>query len=396
MRRIHLPVWLDGASKPRAETFVILFSLEAWCRASLLTLVPIEAHRIFGDAQAVSVLYFLVSFAGLSSTMVIPMLVHRIRRRWAFTVGAILMLCALSGYASGLPVLFAPGLACQVVATAFFEIVINLYVLDHVPRTEITKFEPKRLLFVAAPFTFGPWLGVWLATSFGPLAAYGFVAFCTVALLGYFWFLRITDDPSVSSPLRRPPNPIRYLPRFFVQPRLRLAWGLAIGRTAWWVMFFVYAPIYLLENGYSPEASAMIVSLGIAPMFLATVWGGIGRRRGIRFLLTLGYGLAGAITLLIPLAHGWPMAAAGLIILAAFAAVIVDGAGNIAFLRAVHSYERAEMTSVFVTFRHTAQLITPGIYALVLGVFALPAVFTVGGLGFLSMAWLARYLPKKM
>ena len=76
--------------------------------------------------------------------------------------------------------------------------------------------------------------------------------------------------------------------------------------------------------------------------------------------------------------------------------MIVDGAGNIAFLRAVHSYERAEMTSVFVTFCHTAQLITPGIYALVLGVFALPAVFTVGGLGFLSMAWLARYLPKKM
>ena len=65
MRRIHLPVWLDGASKPRAGTFVILFSLEAWSRATLITLVPLQAHQLFGDAQSVSVLYFSISIAGL-------------------------------------------------------------------------------------------------------------------------------------------------------------------------------------------------------------------------------------------------------------------------------------------------------------------------------------------
>ncbi|MDH3715578.1 MAG: hypothetical protein OET44_17215 [Gammaproteobacteria bacterium] len=28
-------------------------------------------------------------------------------------------------------------------------------------------------------------------------------------------------------------NPLRHLQRFFLQPRMRLAWGLTIGRSAW-------------------------------------------------------------------------------------------------------------------------------------------------------------------
>ena len=90
------------------------------------------------------------------------------------------------------------------------------------------------------------------------------------------------------------------------------------------------------------------------------------------------------------------MLVVAMIALSAFAAAIVDGAGNIPFLRAVHPYERAEMTSVFVTYRHSAQLMTPGVFSLVLGFFALPAVFVAGGVGFLSMAWLSRYLPKRL
>ena len=122
----------------------------------------------------------------------------------------------------------------------------------------------------------------------------------------------------------------------------------------------------------------------------------LGRKVGMRFILILGYASAGVVTIMIAMVQDWPMLVLVLIILSACAAAIVDGAGNVPFLRAVHPYERAEMTSVFVTYRHTAQLVTPGVFSLVLGVFALPAVFVVGGAGFVSMAWLARYLPKRL
>lgn len=395
VRQFHLPIWLEGASQPRAGTFIALFSLEAWCRATLITLVPLEAHRILQSAQGVSALYFCVAILGLGVTLIIPVLVHRILRRWALTLGVALLVAAMPALASDNVWLFSAGLAAQVAATAFFEIVLNLYVLDHVPRGEITRFEPRRLLFVAAPFTFGPWLGVYLGSTFGSWATYTLVGILALAMLGYFWFLRLTENPAVSKPLKRPPNPIMFLPRFFKQPRLLLAWTLAIGRSAWWIMFFVYAPIYLTEIGYTREAAGLIVSLGVAPMFTAMFWGNLARRRGIRFVLILGYGLMGGITVLIaPMSQ--PLLGAALVVASAAVAIIVDGVGNAHFLRAVHPHERAEMTSVFVTFRPTAQLLTPGLFALILGWFALPAVFVAGGLNCLLMAYLSRWLPKKM
>jgi len=396
MRRTYVPLWLSAAATPRAGTIIILFSIEAWSRTTLITLVPLQAHKLLGDAQSVSVTYFLVSVFGLLSTMVVPLVVHHIRRRWAFTFGIMLMFCALAGYATADPMVFPFALGCQVVATAFLEVVMNLFVLDHVPRTEISKFEPRRLLSIAAPFTFGPFLGVWLAETISVQATYLLVSGFVALLLGYFWFLRVTDNPAVTMPLKPPPNPLKYLPRFFVQPRLRLAWVLAIGRSGWWVMFFVYAPIYLTSSGYSPETAGLIVSLGSASLFLSAAWGAFGRRFGMRLVLIIGYLLAGAVTILIAVVQDWPLLVVSLIGASAFAAAIVDGAGNIPFLRAVHPYERAEMTSVFVTYRHTAQIITPGVFSLVLGIYALPAVFVAGGTSMLAMAWLAKYLPKKL
>jgi ACDE family multidrug resistance protein len=396
MRRTVVPLWLSAAAQPRAGAFIILFSIEAWSRATLITLVPLQAHKLLGDAQTVSFIYFFVSVFGMLSTLLIPTVVHLIRRRWAFTVGIVLMIAALIGYAAADPMIFPIALGCQVVATAFLEIVMNLFVLDHVPRSEITRFEPRRLLSVAAPFTFGPFLGVWLAETVSLEFTMLAVGLSIIMLLGYFWFLRITDNPAVTMPLRKPPNPMKNLPRFFAQPRLRLAWILATGRSSWWVLFFVYAPIYLTSAGYSAETAGLVVSVGSASLFFSVGWGALGRKVGMRFILILGYAAAGVITIMIAMVQDWPMLVLTLIVLSACAAAIVDGAGNIPFLRAVHPYERAEMTSVFVTYRHTAQLVTPGVFSLVLGVFALPAVFVVGGTGFVAMAWLARYLPKKL
>lgn len=396
MRRTFVPLWLGSASKPHAGTFVVLFAIEAWSRATLITVVPLQALKLLGNAQSVSFVYFAVALIGLISTMIIPMVVYRIRRRWAFSLGGLLMMASLWFYAAGDPTLFAIGLAIQVVATAFLEIVMNLFVLDHVPRSEITKFEPRRLVFVAAPFTFGPWLGIWVAETVSPQMTFLLVAVFVAALMVFFWFLRLTDNKAVTMPLKLPPNPIRYLPRFFAQPRLRLAWVLATGRSSWWMMFFVYAPIYLSTSGYSPEMTGMIMSISLGSLFLAGIWGAIGRKYGMRFILISGYALAGVLTIMIAVLQDWPLIALALVVASAFASSLVDGAGNIPFLRSVHSYERAEMTSVYVTYRHTAQLLTPGVFSLVLGVFALPAVFIVGGTCFLSMAWLARYLPKKL
>jgi hypothetical protein len=70
--------------------------------------------------------------------------------------------------------------------------------------------------------------------------------------------------------------------------------------------------------------------------------GWVGRRCGLRRLLVAGYGTAGVMTIATAVAFHRPSVGAGMLVLAGFGAELIDGAGNLLFLRAVHPYERSE------------------------------------------------------
>jgi MFS family permease len=155
-------------------------------------------------------------------------------------------------------------------------------------------------------------------------------------------------------------------------------------------------PIQAKASGFSSEMTGAIVSAGLAPLFLIRVWAKFARTYGIRPLLVVGYATAGAATLAAAVAVGWPLLSIVLILMAAVFATVIDGAGNVPFLRAVHPYERESMTSVYMTFRHSASLLTPGVFALVLVVAPLPAVFVTSAAIAFGMAGLSRYIPKRL
>jgi predicted MFS family arabinose efflux permease len=243
-------------------------------------------------------------------------------------------------------------------------------------------------------WTIGPWLGVWLHVHVDPTMPFTATAAVTLCTMLYFQYLRITDHPAVAPMKKPPPNPTKYLPRFFRQPRLRLAWGLAVGRSAWWSMYFVYAPIYVVNSGLGEIWAGAIVSLGTASFFMVPLWNRIGRRYGLRVLLIFGYLGTGALTLGVALVGGHAGVVA--MVLAAMAAGAIDAAGNVPFLRAVHPHERPEMTTVYNTFRGASQTVPPGIFAILLRSFELPAVFLAGGAAMASLAWFSRYLPRRL
>ena len=75
---------------------------------------------------------------------------------------------------------------------------------------------------------------------------------------------------------------------------------------------------------------------------------------------------------------------------------MLDGSGHVLFLRAVRPRERAEMTGVFQTYRDVANLAVPGIFAILLKVFALPIVYAGGAGWTIAAAITSRHIPKKM
>jgi MFS transporter, ACDE family, multidrug resistance protein len=117
---------------------------------------------------------------------------------------------------------------------------------------------------------------------------------------------------------------------------------------------------------------------------------------GLRRLLHAGYAAAGLLSILAALSFGMPWLGATMLVLAALGTEIIDGAGNLLFLRSVHPYERAEMTTVFASFRDVAQLGPPVVCALLLSLFSLSAVFVVAGLMMLASSLLSRRIPRRL
>ena len=398
MRQIHSPHLLATLEDAKARAFVVLFTCDAFARSILITLVPLQAYALLGAAQTVSVVYFLVAIGGLATSLTVPTILHWVRRRWVLTIGAGLQMLSALLLALGTTVGLVAGLFVQALAMAMLDVVINLYLLDHIPRRRLSHFEPRRLLFAGTAFALGPWVGVYLHRNVAENLTYLIAALAALTLLTFFWTLRLADNPSLQAATAPPPSPLKFVPRYVSQPRLVLAWVLALGRNGWWVMNFIYTPIYVTNAGYRPEIGGALVSLGLVPMLLVKVWGRLAQVIGTRNLLSIGYGLTGVLSLAAAAAAlaGVPLVCLTLMCLAAFSATMIDGAGNVPFLRAVHHYERAAMTSVFMTFRHVGALAMPGVLAVVLWMLPLPFVFVAGGLMTLVMAGLSRYIPRRM
>ncbi|HKY96072.1 MAG TPA: MFS transporter, partial [Kiloniellales bacterium] len=344
-----------------------------------------------GSEELVNLVYVGGSIASMLLTLCLPAIYARLPRPLVFMIGTVLMVLAPLLIALDQPVALIVGLAAQLCSVALIEISLNLYVLDHVERKNLTRFEPLRMSFSAASWTAGPWLGIKAAELQPELPFYLSSGAALVLLLFFLWLRPAVRARAVGASL------FANVGRFVEQPRLRLAWALAFARSTWWVLFFVNGQIYLVEVlGFDEETAAALSSLVMAATFLVPLWGWIGRRIGMRRLLWIGYGLSGLVTLsLAVLAHPAWLAAA-LLVLAGIVTSLIDGAGNVPFLRAVKPSQRSRMTAVFMTYRDASQLIPPAIFSGLLAIFSFGALFAAVGALMLGMTVLVRHIPRRM
>ena len=85
--QVRHPIWLPAVRSPGASTFAVLYALDSFARASVASVIPIQAYHLLQSEQAVSLLYTVVSLAGLSITLTLPLLILRLARRWVYTIG---------------------------------------------------------------------------------------------------------------------------------------------------------------------------------------------------------------------------------------------------------------------------------------------------------------------
>jgi MFS family permease len=397
--QVRHPVWLPAAAgAPGAQTFAVLYALESFARASVASVIPIQAYDLLRSEQSVSLLYTLVALAGLSATLFMPLLIERLARRWVYTMGAASLIAGSAFFLTdSLPGQMA-GMLFRVIGASALAITLNLYIMDHIRKMDFIHAESMRMAWSTIAWTGGPTLGVVLYSQFGIAAAHSVVALFSAALLFMFWRYRMSDNPVIRPGKTKAANPIANVGRFLRQPRMRLAWLIAFGRSCFWTTFFVYGPILMVATGQGTLAGGLLVSAGNALLFTALAWGWIGRRFGARTTMGLSF-FAMALALFGAAAAGEaaPLVAGGFLLVCALFGVSLDALGSTAFMRAVKLRERAQMTAVYRTYLDLSELLPPLVYFVVLAFFGLGGVFGALGLFLALSGWITwRYLPRGM
>ena len=396
--QVRHPIWFFAVGPAGARTFATLYGLESFARASISSVIPIQAYEILRSEQGVSILYTVVALLGLSVTLFMPMLIERFSRRWMYTAGVVLLIVGSLFFLAGTLYGQLLGMLARVMGASALAITLNLYIMEHIRKAEVMQAESLRMAWSMLGWTTGPTLGVLLYSRYGIVAPHLVVIGFSTVLLVMFWRYRLTDNALIRPGKIRPSHPFANIGRFLAQPRLRLAWLIAFGRSCFWTTFFVYAPLLMVVTGEGSLAGGLFVSAGNALLFSAVHWGRAGRRYGARNIMTLAFAtmaallfFAGACGESLPLVTGLFLLATALF------AVALDALGSTPFLRAVRAYERPQMSAVYRTYLDFSELLPPLVYSVVLAFFGLGAVFATLGVFMAVCGWLTwRYLPRSM
>jgi Major Facilitator Superfamily len=284
------------------------------------------------------------------------------------------------------------------IGASLLNVTLALYILDHVKKYDLARVEPMRLSLSTVSWALGPFFGVWLYANHGPWAPQALSIAACLGLLAMFWALRLTDHAIIRNGPARQPNPLANVSRFVSQPRLRLAWLIAFGRSCFWATLFIYGPLLMVESGLGKVAGGWLISMSQILLVSAYFFGRLARRIGVRKVIAMSLAADAVLAFIAGLAGTqWPLLAAVFLLAGSVAASALDGVGGIPFLRAVRHRERAEMAAVYRTYIDLSELLPSFVFALALTFFPIGIVFVILGVllsGISLVAW--RHLPRSM
>ena len=391
----RIPEWLRHAPAPSVRGFAVLAGTEAVARGILISVLPVAMYNALKDARLVSEVYFVIGTASLLIGLLVPWLIRFIPRWWVYVFGTLMFSSGATAATLQTPGAVVTGLALITFAVVTTFVCFNAYVLDHVAKIELGRFETSRLFYSAAGWTAGPALGTFLY-AWWPPAPFLIAACAASAMLLIFLVMRLGNGKLISRRRQAPANPFAYFGRFAAQPRLVTGWIFAVVRSCGWWVYVVYLPIYAVQNGLGSQLGGIALSISNAALFLTPLMLRFMQRRSVRTAVRTGFLGSGLLFLLGGAVSGLPLLTILMLMAGSFFLILLDVSAGLPFLLAVKPSERTEMSAIYSSFRDVSGIVTPGAAWLVLLLAPLSGVFATGGAGLLITWYLARKLHPRL
>jgi MFS family permease len=390
------PLALTQLSGNTSTNLARMSAIEGFSRSVLVSIVPLVALETLGSKENVALVYLIAGVLTLCITLNLGTLERLIARRWLVTLGGTLLVFAAIFLFARSTILLPLGIGLRSAAASIYTVCMSLYIMDYIGKKDLTLNESRRMQYAGAAWLIGPFAGSWLVEHGYVNVPFVLSGIAAILMLGYFWKLRLGDNSVVAKAQSQAKNPWQAIKRYSGQKRLRIAYGITLSRSCFWVSLFIYGPIYVIEAGLPVWSAGALLSGVSALLFFSPMIRRASQRFGTRQVIYTALTITGlSLVALGLLGKPTPL---GLLfwVTGAFGGVLLDVLGNIPFMRNVKARERVAMTTVFSTWREASELLTPLLVSAVLVVFPFHVFFFVLALMHFSSAVSTSYLPRRL
>ena len=360
------PIRIASANTPSGLTLSTIYGLENASRATLGSLITIAGLEIFNSAKLMSVSIFISSLIALPIVLFAGNLINLFSRKYIFSFASVLIIIGSLLLSYSDIIAYTLGNILRMAGAGLIMICVSLYTMDFIPRKELAQVESRKILFAAMSWVLFPGIGTWLWVNTFKMAPFLLSSIIMTLLLLIFWWLRIKESELVKEPNKNHLNFLSNLKIYFYNPHMRVAYLIAVTRSASWVFFFTYGPIYFIEAGVAIEWVGFVMGSIISIFVFSSYFAKIGESFGIRRTIYYSFLISGISLGIIGLLPKPALIGIIFLVIATLGMDMLDIIGNLPFMRMVNPKQRTEMTTVYSTWREFSFAITPGFASLFL------------------------------
>ena len=395
------PFRMAFSAEPSTRSFAMLAGLENMTRSMIAPILPLQGLALLQSEGLTSGALFLGSIIALAVLLTGGFLIRKFTRKVVFTASMIGVAGSTILLMMPMAETFVTGAAIRVACAGLNMLCLSLYVFDFVPKSKLGDRESKRVFWSALAWMIGPIIGAYLYAEVSPTLPYALTSVAIVIQLTLFWHLRINDadritQPEIGEAIATPQRSLMTVARrFFGRPELRKAYVIPFVRSLFWVSLFTYLPFYAA----STPIPAKYLGFVFAAFQIGLMFSGHIKRLsdyiGLRRFISIAFAFGAVFMIAMALLPERSLFGIGLWFVAILAAVALDVAGNVPFMRLVPKAERTEMTVVFSTWRDLSFVVTPGVGFVLLSLSGdnLAWVFWAQAIAFIAAGLYAFRLP---
>ncbi len=265
-------------------------------------------------------------------------------------------------------------------ATTLITVLIPLFMSDFSKNIGMARLNSRYHLWLNIGALFAPFVAVAIANRFDNRAA--FFGSAVIYLLGWTMFklFKIVQENKQIKPVS-PRKTYRALVRnaiaFFKLPGMLRAYLVNFGYYSLRALRVLYVPILVIENGFTKDTLAWVLTLGIIPyLFLSEIMGRAVRRFGKTIWLMLGFGSFAVLSAIAAFATGMPLLA--IFVLWQISGALMEPVHDLLFFDDVPKSQQSRFYGVFRTSFNLPNVVVPMLGAVVITMFGTTAaVWTV-------------------